>query len=496
MLIPYSTDKSDNFIGYGAVGIIAACLLGFLLTWPAERSFEKRLWNDSLTAWTVAEHEARVDSLTRMAEEGLPAASPEGGDGGQVPTSMDQLPADLQELVRPAKAPEDSFHRRIQGLLERESPMFRFGFHPASGRWFPGILFYQFVHAGFLHLLGNLVFFFAFGVAIEKRYGLKLFLAFYLVGGVFAALAHAGAFAGLHRGAWPDATLVGASGSIAAVMGAFLRLYPSSRVNVFVWFLRPRLGQIPAWLFLGAWFLLEFLRNHFLGGREGGGTAYMAHVAGFVFGFALAPFLPATDEVREEEREQARLARGPRGGGVAFSFPDRPDDSPIASASPTSAPAPFVLPKIPAELAKDALERGEIAKAKEHYEAQMRLWVKGTAFDLDNLAELYLGVERDHPEVHLDPLVLWECGIRLAADPRLTDAARGCLEAAVREGTTLPASMLQRGRDVLAGLGPKPLPAGFDPPPPAFLGLPPRPSSPATHAPKPAADPGASWLTD
>lgn len=486
MLIPYSTDKSDNFIGYGAVGIIVACLLGFLLTWPAERSLERRLWNDSLSAWTIAEHEARVDSLTRLADQGPPAVSQE--DETQAPISMDDLPADLKELMVPSKTSEDSLHRRIQRLLEKESPMVRFGFHPASGRWFPGIVIYQFVHAGFLHLLGNLIFFFAFGVAIEKRYGIKLFLAFYLVGGAFAALAHVGAFAGLHRGAWPDATLVGASGSIAAVMGAFLRLYPSSRVNVFVWFLRPRLGQIPAWLFLGAWFLLEFLRNHFLGGREGGGTAYMAHVAGFVFGFALAPFLPATDEIREEERERALLARGPRGGGVAFSFPDRPD------LAPTAAPAPFVLPKIPAELAKDALQRGDLAAAKEQFEAQMRLWVKGTAFDLDNLAELYQGIERDHPELGLDPLVLWECGIRLAADPRLGDAARACLERALRDGTSLPASMIQRGRDVLAGLAPKPLPAGFDPPPPAFQGLPPRP--PVAPAAPPPSREGSSWLTD
>ena len=490
MLIPYSTDKSDNFIGYGAVGIIAACLVGFLLTWPAERSFERRLWNDSLAAWTAAEHEARVDSLTRLAEEALPAdPDADPGENRAVP-SMDDLPADLEDLVRPSKTSDDSIQHRIQAVMERESPLFRFGFHPGSGRWFPGIVLYQFLHAGFLHLLGNLVFFFAFGVAIERRYGIKVFLSFYLVGGVFAALAHVGAHAGLNRGAWPDATLVGASGSIAAVMGAFLRLYPSSRVNVFVWFLRPRLGQIPAWLFLGAWFLLEFLRNHFLGGREGGGTAYMAHVAGFVFGFALAPFLPATEEIRQEEREQALLARGPRGGGVAFSFPDRPADPAPAP------PVPFALPKIPAELAKEALERGDLAKAKEHYEAQMRLWVKGTAFDLDNLADLYLGLERDHPELELDPLVLWECGLRLAADPRLPDAARACLTRAVREPSPLPPSMLQRGKDVLQGLGPAPLPAGFDPPPPAFLGLPPRPAAPAAQAPKPPADPGASWLTD
>lgn len=491
MLIPYSTDKSDNFVGYGAVGVIAACLLGFLFTWPAERSFERRLWEDSLSVWSATGQAERLDSLTRLAEEGFPAGEgeelPDGSPG--IPKSMDALPEDLQELVRPSRNSADSIQVRVQALMERESPLFRFGFHPGSGRWFPGILLYQFVHAGFLHLLGNLVFFFAFGVAIERRYGIKLFLGFYLVGGAFAALAHVGAFAGLHRGAFPDATLVGASGSIAAVMGAFLRLYPSSRVNVFVWFLRPRLGQIPAWVFLGAWFLMEFLRNHFLGGSEGGGTAYMAHVAGFAFGFALAPFLPPTDEIREEEREEALRARGSRGGGVAFSFPDRPEPAPTA-------PVAIVLPKIPAELAKDALARGDLAKAREHYEAQMRLWVKGTAFDLDNLADLYLGVERDHPELELDPLVLWECGLRLAADPRLSDAARACLGRAVREPSTLPASLLQRGREVLQGLGPAPLPAGFDPPPPAFLGLPPRPPGPAPATPQSPPREGASWLTD
>lgn len=488
MLIPYSTDKSDNFVGYGAVGVIAACLLGFLFTWPAQRSFEKRVWEDSLSVWAASGQAERFDSLARLAEEGFPVGDeglPEGSMA--LPKAMDDLPEDLEDLVRPSRNSADSIQHRIQSLMESESPLFRFGFHPGSGRWFPGIVLYQFVHAGFLHLLGNLIFFFAFGVAIERRFGIKLFLAFYLVGGAFAALAHVGAFAGLHRGAYPDATLVGASGSIAAVMGAFLRVYPSSRVNVFVWLLRPRLGQIPAWLFLGAWFLLEFLRNHFLGGKAGGGTAYMAHVAGFVFGFALAPFLPPTDEIREEEREQARLARGPRGGGVALSFNERPEPAPVAP------PVAFVLPKIPAELAKDAMERGDLAKAREHYEAQMRLWVKGTAFDLDNLADLYLGLERDHPELDLDPLLLWECGLRLAADPRLSDAARACLTRAVREPSTLPASLRQRANDVLATLGPKPLPAGFDPPPPAFQGLPARPAS--TPAPKSGRE-GENWLMD
>lgn len=490
MLIPYSTDKSDNFVGYGAVGVIAACILGFLLTWPAQRSFERRMWEDSLSVWTASGQTERFDSLARLAEEGFPVGDeglPEGSPA--LPKTMDDLPDDLEDLVRPSRNSADSIQHRIQALMERDAPLFRFGFHPGSGRWFPGIVVYQFVHAGFLHLLGNLVFFFAFGVAIERRFGIKLFLGFYLVGGAFAALAHVGAFAGLHRGAFPDATLVGASGSIAAVMGAFLRVYPSSRVNVFVWFLRPRLGQIPAWLFLGAWFFLEFLRNHFLGGREGGGTAYMAHVAGFVFGFALAPFLPPTDEIREEEREQERLARGPRGVGVALSFNERPEPPAVVKVPP-------LLPNIPADLAKDALARGDLAKASEHYEAQMHLWVKGTAFDLDNLADLYLGLERDHPDLPLDPLVLWECGLRLAADPRLVDAARACLARAVREPSPLPASLLQRGKDVLQGLGPAPLPAGFDPPPPAFLGLPPRPGGAAPAAPKPPAREGSSWLTD
>jgi len=480
MLIPYATDKTDNFIGYGAVGIMVACLFGFLVSWPAETAFEKRLVQDSIPSWTRPTHPATLDSL---AEAGGPVA---GEEEGAPPQQVPAIPKELTNFVpgREAK-PSTEIQARIQTLLERESPMYRFGFHPASGRWVPGIVVYQFLHAGWFHLLGNLVFFFAFGVALEKRYGLWGFLAFYLVGGAFAALAHVGAYAGIHLGRLPAATLVGASGSIAAVMGAYLRSYPSSKVKVFVWLFRPRLGQIPAWVFLGAWFLMEFVRSQFLGDKEGG-TAYMAHVGGFLFGFLLAPLVPVTDEIREEERE----ARRPKGQGVAFSFPERP-------ATLVVAPPPPPAGKIPMELGDLALAQGDEATAAAKYAEQFRIWVRGTAFDLDELSVLVLRLDRDHPALALDPLVQWETGIRLAADPRLSEAARICLLGASRDPDRLPPSMLQRCRDVLGTLEvAKSLPPGFDPPPPAFLAPPARPGSSAGAPPAPRAPEGTGWLTD
>lgn len=135
-----------------------------------------------------------------------------------------------------------------------------------------------FLHAGFLHIGGNMLFLWVFGNNVEDHLGHVKFLLFYLAGGVAAALAHVITHL--------DSVLpaVGASGAVAAVMGAYIVLYPRARVNVLVpIFIIFTVVQMSAVAVLGLWFLYQF----FIGAQEFSGAtevAWMAHVGGFVFG--------------------------------------------------------------------------------------------------------------------------------------------------------------------------------------------------------------------
>ncbi|THA26815.1 rhomboid family intramembrane serine protease [Streptomyces sp. RKND-216] len=137
-----------------------------------------------------------------------------------------------------------------------------------------------FVHGGWLHLLSNLLFLFVFGESVERRTGAVRFTLCYLVVGYAAMLCYAAA----HHGS--DETLVGASGAISGVLGAFLYLLPRARVTSvfpFLWFLPLR---FPAWLVLVFWLALQWLAARH--DTDGPGVAYLAHVVGFMLGFLYA----------------------------------------------------------------------------------------------------------------------------------------------------------------------------------------------------------------
>ncbi|MEU9125601.1 rhomboid family intramembrane serine protease [Streptomyces sp. NPDC048506] len=137
-----------------------------------------------------------------------------------------------------------------------------------------------FVHGSWLHLLGNMLFLYVFGGMTEARMGRLPFAAFYLIIGYLALLGYAAAH--LDSGQ----TLVGASGSIAGVLGAFLYLFPRARVTSvfpFLFFLPLR---FPAWIVLLFWFFLQWREAQ--DDPSGPGVAYLAHVVGFTLGFLYA----------------------------------------------------------------------------------------------------------------------------------------------------------------------------------------------------------------
>src|SRR5207302_3701248 len=136
----------------------------------------------------------------------------------------------------------------------------------------------QFLHGGWLQLLGNMLFLWIFGNNIEDRFGRVRFLLFYLGCGVVAAYGFALAD--------PQATttLIGASGAIAGVLGAYLVLYPRARVWSLVPFLLFLPLRIPAWLVLGLWFGLQWAYSAGIMTSGAGSVAYLAHVIGFLVG--------------------------------------------------------------------------------------------------------------------------------------------------------------------------------------------------------------------
>ncbi|GAA2910822.1 rhomboid family intramembrane serine protease [Streptomyces mexicanus] len=150
-----------------------------------------------------------------------------------------------------------------------------------------------FVHGSWVHLLGNMLFLYVFGAMTEQRMGRIAFLLFYLGCGYLALLGYAAAHAASEQ------TLVGASGAISAVLGAFLYLFPRARVTSVLPFLFFLPLRLPAWIVLPFWAALQWVAAG--QATHGPGVAYLAHVVGFALGFAYA---------------WARYGRrkGPRGG--------------------------------------------------------------------------------------------------------------------------------------------------------------------------------------
>ncbi|MGW2859320.1 rhomboid family intramembrane serine protease [Streptomyces sp. NPDC001205] len=137
-----------------------------------------------------------------------------------------------------------------------------------------------FVHGSWLHLLGNMLFLYVFGAMAEERVGRFEFALFYGVAGYLALLGYAAAHAD------SDQTLVGASGAISAVLGAFLWLFPRARVTSIFPFLLFLPLRFPAWIVLIFWFALQWLAIQ--GSSTGPGVAYLAHLIGFGLGFLYA----------------------------------------------------------------------------------------------------------------------------------------------------------------------------------------------------------------
>ncbi|MFQ5663266.1 MAG: rhomboid family intramembrane serine protease [Terriglobia bacterium] len=192
------------------------------------------------------------------------------------------------------------FYELSLGPAAREQLVFTLGMVPARVTLFPthpGIGFADtflplfssmFLHAGWLHLIGNMWFLWIFGDNIEDRLGHFRYLVFYLLAGLGAGLAHT-----LFN---LNSTLpsVGASGAVAGVLGAYLLLFPGARVLTLVPFFFFFIVELPAFLILLYWFVIQLFSGAasiLSGGGAGGGVAWWAHIGGFVLGMWLIKLL-------------------------------------------------------------------------------------------------------------------------------------------------------------------------------------------------------------
>lgn len=247
----------------------------------------------------------------------------------RAPDRNDPLVAEYVQTIREILPPQVSLREALGNVSAYDLYVFRHGFRPARPEL--GDLFYSiFLHGGFMHLVGNMLFLFIYGDNVEYRLGRWRYLLYYLLTGVAATLFYA-LFA---RGS--RLPLVGASGAISGVLGFYFIWFPRNTVRLFV-FLFPffmNVVQVPARLVLGIYLLIDNLVP-FLFGRSsaGGGVAHGAHIGGFAAGLVVAWLL--------DRRGVTAAPREYRAAGEAV--------------------------RAPAEAVRAALSRGDLAVAANAY---------------------------------------------------------------------------------------------------------------------------------
>jgi len=204
------------------------------------------------------------------------------GSNDQFTYSFSTVPAEIlqgHDIVTPARTVEYMGQRvTIPGL------------GPTPGSVYFTLFTSMFMHGGFAHIAGNMLFLWIFGDNIEDRLGHAKYLVFYLVCGVIASLAHVfttGVFANTESSMLVPS--LGASGAISGVLGGYLLLHPKRRVTVILFRF---LTDVPAYVAIGIWFLFQLISGLGMlgGGSQQGGVAYAAHIGGFIAGLVLIKF--------------------------------------------------------------------------------------------------------------------------------------------------------------------------------------------------------------
>lgn len=249
---------------------------------------------------------------------------------------------------------------------------------PAACTWYAPFTS-MFVHAGFFHLLGNMIYLFLFGSCVEDMVGRLRFTVLYLVGGLIAEMVYI-AMLPAHFGS--TLPMGGASGAISACMGMYLLLRADADIEFkyFLWlyvYVRAGEFELPAWVAITFWFGLQLLSaalQMVLGGGGGGGVAFGAHIGGFLGGLALVAAYQWLERSREAKPAQPDLIIDP----AAFTAAIRRPTTPIPATSETPSiflhdgqrqSGPFTLTAVQA-----MLQRGEIGRDACYWSEGMTGW--------------------------------------------------------------------------------------------------------------------------
>jgi membrane associated rhomboid family serine protease len=200
------------------------------------------------------------------------------------------VPARLEQITNPNRVVEVPLIGAEQQPFPGRPPVVPVvRLQPAPREIVASLVSCMFLHGGWMHLLGNMWFLYLFGNNVEDRLGHGLYLLFYLGGGLLATLAH-----------WAydpasNVPVIGASGAVSAVLGAYAVTYPHARVHTLVFlFFFITVIDLPAYVVLGFWFLGQLLEAYGqLGLDVSGGVAFWAHIGGFVAGAIVMPMLRA-----------------------------------------------------------------------------------------------------------------------------------------------------------------------------------------------------------
>ena len=212
-------------------------------------------------------------------------------------------------LVQLAHGQSQDHFVYLYGLVPAKFTVPQVSAYFSLGQQILSLFTFMFLHGGFIHLIGNMWSLYIFGDNVEDRLGSARYIIFYLLCGLASGMSH------LMLNAHSNIPTIGASGAIAGVMGAYFILYPRSRILTLIpiifipWFV-----EIPAFFFLGIWFVLQFLNAAGSSGHAGG-IAWWAHIGGFVFGilflklFDRIPATGVTDRLRHatEKKRSHRL---------------------------------------------------------------------------------------------------------------------------------------------------------------------------------------------
>lgn len=280
MILPLTHERSTvSKLPWVSFTIIGLCLVAFFATQGAlEESAGFSAGIEDALEYYFAHPYLKLDPRI-VPPESRPLLEKALGDEGNRATSFGSATASMEQ---------ETLDRMTRDWVDQtnRNALWRNGLIPAHIRP-PSLITHMFLHGGWAHLLGNLFFFYLLGPFVEDVWGRKWFTAFYLGAGLCAGLLYAAHYPHLYR------PMIGASGAIAGVMGAFLVLHGRTKIKFF-YYLGILFGTFhaPAWLMLPLWFLIELgtatSTDRVAPGGVLGGTANWAHVWGFAFGVAAA----------------------------------------------------------------------------------------------------------------------------------------------------------------------------------------------------------------